>query len=153
VASNPDFRDLFSALSDAGARFIVVGAHAVMYYTVPRYTKDLDVWVEPTEENARRVHAALMAFGAPMADLTVDDLAVPGTIFQVGVEPNRVDVLTSIEGVEFSEAWGRRVHSTYEGVPTAILGISDLLTNKQAVNRDQDRIDVANLRAALSRKR
>ena len=153
MVSNRDFKDLFSALSAADARFIVVGAHAVMVYTVPRYTKDLDVWVEPTPDNARRVHAALVAFGAPMSDLGVDDLAVPGTIFQMGVEPNRIDVVTSIDGVDFADAWGRTTHSTYDGVPIRILGIADLLTNKKLVNRDQDRIDVAKLEAELRRKR
>ena len=151
--SNRDFKDLFSALSAAGARFIVVGAHAVMLYTVPRYTKDLDVWVEPTPDNARRVHAALVAFGAPMVDLSVDDLAVPGTIFQMGVEPNRIDVVTSIDGVDFADAWDRTTASTYDSVPIRILGIADLLTNKKLVNRDQDRIDVAKLEAELRRKR
>ena len=153
MASNPDFKDLFSALSAADARFIVVGAHAVMCYTAPRYTKDLDVWVEPTGENAGRVYGALVVFGAPMADLTTADLAVPGTIFQMGVEPNRVDVITSIEGVDFVGAWNRRIHSTYDGIPIAILSIADLLTNKRLVNRDQDRIDVAKLEAALAGKR
>jgi hypothetical protein len=100
VASNRDFKDLFSALSVADARFLVVGAHAVMLYTAPRYTKDLDIWVEPTRENAERVHAALIAFGAPMSDLAVGDLAELGTIFQMGVEPNRIDVITSIDGVD-----------------------------------------------------
>ena|SRR5450432_1445953 len=120
-----------------------------MRYTAPRYTKDLHVWVEPTPENARRVHAALIAFGAPMSDLGMDDLAVAGTIFQIGVEPNRIDVITSIDGVEFAGAWDRSTQSTYDGIPIQILGISDLLTNKRLVNRDQDRIDVAKLEGAL----
>ncbi len=145
MASNPDFKDLFSALSAAGARFIVVGAHAVMFYTAPRYTKDMDVWVEPSRDNAERVHHALAGFGAPMSDLSVDDLAIPGTIFQMGVEPNRIDVTTSIDGVEFSEAWLARAVSTYDGVPIAILGMAELLKNKRLVGRDQDRLDVAGL--------
>ncbi len=152
MASNRDFKDLFSALSAADARFLVVGAHAVMLYTAPRYTKDLDVWVEPTRENAERVHAALIAFGAPMSDLTVEDLAEVGTIFQMGVEPNRIDVVTSIDGVEFPGAWDRSTSSTYDGVFIRLLGIADLLANKKLVNRDQDRIDVARLEAELRRK-
>ena len=152
MASNRDFKDLFSALSVADARFLVVGAHAVMLYTAPRYTKDLDIWVEPTRENAERVHAALIAFGAPMSDLAVGDLAELGTIFQMGVEPNRIDVLTSIDGVEFFGAWERSTASTYDGVPIRLLGIADLLANKKRVNRDQDRIDVARLEAELRRK-
>jgi hypothetical protein len=145
MATNPDFRDLLSALSAEGADFIVVGAHAVMFYTSPRYTKDLDIWVRPTRENAERVHRALRAFGAPMADLSADDLAIPGTIFQIGIAPNRIDILTSIDAVTFDDAWARRSSSTYGGVPIALLSVEDLLANKRAVGRRQDLFDVERL--------
>lgn len=145
MATNPDFKDLFSALYDEGVEFIVVGAHAVMYYTEPRYTKDLDVWVRPTLANAERAHRALIKFGAPMADLSVEDLSLPGTIFQIGVAPNRIDVITSIDGVAFDEAWPRRVRSSYGLVPIAILSIADLRTNKRAVGRPQDKLDLDKL--------
>jgi hypothetical protein len=138
VATNHDFKDLFSALSAAGADFLLVGGHAVMFYTVPRFTKDLDIWVRPTLENARRVHAALSQYGAPMADLTIDDLAVPGTIFQIGVAPNRIDVVTAIDGVDFDGAWTRRTASTYDGIPISILSKPDLVANKRAVGRELD---------------
>jgi hypothetical protein len=141
MATNPDFRDLLSALCGEGAEFLVVGAHAVMFFTAPRYTKDLDLWTRPTRPNAERVHRALARFGAPLADLTVDDLAVAGTIFQIGVAPNRIDVVTSIEGVSFADAWPRRVASTYGGIPIQLLSLEDLLTNKRAVGRPQDMID------------
>jgi hypothetical protein len=145
MATNPDFKDLFSALYSAAAEFIVVGAHAVMYFTEPRYTKDLDVWIRPTVDNGTRVYRALAAFGAPMSDLTLEDLSVPGTIFQIGVAPNRIDVLTSIEGVDFDSAWARRVASTYGGVPIALLSLPDLLVNKRAVGRPQDQLDLEKL--------
>jgi hypothetical protein len=148
MPANPDFRDLLSELSAAGAEFIVVGAHAVMFYTEPRYTKDFDVWVRPTPENAKRVRAALAAFGAPLADLSEDDLASPGTIFQIGVEPNRIDVITSIEAVAFEAAWTRRVPSTYGGVPISLLALEDLIVNKTHVGRDQDKLDVQKLERA-----
>ena len=151
MAINRDFRDLFSALCDAGADFIVVGAHAVMVHTEPRYTKDLDIWVRPTAENAQRVLAALRHFGAPLSDLTESDLAIAGTIFQIGVAPNRIDVLTSIDAVEFQDAWARRVPTRYDDVPISILSIDDLLTNKRAVNRLQDQIDVERLERAKRR--
>jgi hypothetical protein len=99
MPTNPDFRDLLSALNAAGAEFLVVGAHAVMLHTSPRYTKDLDVWVRPSKENARRVREALAAFGAPVADLTEEDLAAEGTTFQMGVARNRIDILTSVEAL------------------------------------------------------
>ena len=150
MAVNPDFRDLFSALFDEGAEFIVVGAHAVMFFTEPRYTKDLDVWVRPSKANAERVHRALERFGAPLSDLTVEDLAVPGTVFQIGVAPNRIDVLTSIEAVDFEPAYPRASVSTYGGVTIRLLSPEDLVTNKRAVGRKQDELDVEKLIAALA---
>ncbi|MEZ4301209.1 MAG: DUF6036 family nucleotidyltransferase [Polyangiaceae bacterium] len=148
---NPDFRDLFAALSARAAEFLVVGGHAVMLYTQPRYTKDLDVWVRPTLENAERVHRALSDFGAPLTNVTVEDFATPGTIFQIGIAPNRVDVLTTLEGLDFEHAWQARTSSTYGGVPIGVLAAEDLITNKQAVARPQDLIDVAALRRALEK--
>lgn len=145
MAANPDFKDLFVALSAERVEYIVVGAHAVMVHTEPRYTKDLDVWVRPTRDNAERAHRALASFGAPMHDLSVDDLHVPGTIFQIGIAPNRIDVLTSIEAVSFDDAWSRRLERTYDGVPISTLSVDDLITNKRAVGRPQDLIDVDKL--------
>lgn len=145
MPANPDFRDLFVELSAAGAEFLVVGAHAVMFYTVPRYTKDLDIWVRPTRDNAQRVYRALAAFGAPLDALTEDDLAIPGTIFQIGMAPNRIDILTSIQGVDFETAWQRRVLSTYGDAAIQLLSRADLLANKRAVGRPQDLLDIAHL--------
>jgi hypothetical protein len=145
MATNPDFNDLLSALSAEGAEFLIVGAHAVMFYTAPRYTKDLDIWIHSTPENAERVYRALRSFGAPLSDLTAADLATAGTIFQIGVAPNRIDILTSLDAVSFEEAWQRRSASTYGGVPIAILSVQDLLTNKRAVGRKQDLLDVERL--------
>lgn len=149
MAANPDFKDLFVALSAELADFIVVGAHAVMVHTEPRYTKDLDVWVRPTRENAERVHRALGAFGAPVDDLTVNDLAIPGTIFQIGMAPNRIDIVTSIDAVSFETAWDKRLQRSYDGVPIAMLSVEDLITNKKAVGRPQDLIDVEKLTKAV----
>jgi hypothetical protein len=145
VATNPDFRDLFVALSDAGAEYLVVGAHAVMFYTEPRSTKDIDVWVRPDADNGARVYRALAAFGAPLYDVTPDDFSVPGTIFQIGVAPNRIDVITSIDAVDFEEAWSTRVATAYGGAPIHLLSRDLLLRNKKAVNRLQDQLDVERL--------
>ena len=143
---NPDFRDLFSELNGADVRFLVIGAHAVIYYAAPRYTKDLDVWTEPTPDNARRTHQALARFGAPMESLAVEDLATPGTIFQIGIEPNRIDIVTEVKGLTFESAWKRRVQSSYGDVPISILGLDELLLNKEAVGRPQDLLDVESLK-------
>lgn len=146
--TNPDFSELLSALNDAGAEFIVVGAHAVMVYTTPRYTKDLDVWTKPTAENAARVHRALAAFGAPLHDLSVEDLASVGTIFQIGVAPNRIDVITSVDALEFEPCYERALRSTYGTIPIRILAKADLIQNKKAAGRKQDLLDVENLELA-----
>jgi hypothetical protein len=110
---NRDFRDLFAALNDARAEYLVVGAHALAAHGHVRATKDIDVWIRSDPENAARVHQALDAFGAPLANLSPADLASPGIVFQIGVAPNRIDILTMISGVTFEEAWPARVKSRY----------------------------------------
>jgi hypothetical protein len=105
----------------------VVGAHAVMVHTEPRYTKDLAIWVRPTPDNAKRVLAALRVFSAPLWDLTEQDLCTKGVVFQIGMEPNRIDILTAIDGVEFEVAWKRRIKSFYDQVPINLLSIQDLI--------------------------
>jgi len=142
---NRDFEEMFSALSVEGVEFLVVGAHAVMVHTEPRFTKDLDIWVRPTPQNAERVLRALARFGAPIADLVRDDLTVAGTIFQIGIAPNRIDVTTGIDGVRFDEAWPRRVQSSYGKIAIAILGKGDLIRNKRATGRPQDLLDLERL--------
>lgn len=144
---NPDFEELLSALSAERAEFLVVGAYAVTHHTEPRYTKNLDVWVRPTPANARRVFQALKRFGAPVKNLRVRDLHTPGIIFQIGVEPNRIDVLTEVDGVDFDEAWTRRAHGHLGRCDVAFLSVTDLIANKRRVGRPQDLLDVAKLRA------
>ena len=143
---NPDFRDLLRALCDAEARFLVIGAYAVSIHAEPRATGDLDIWVEPTAENARRVYAALQRFGAPLHDLTVGDLAVTDVVFQIGLPPRRIDILTSITGVTFAEAWPDRVEATYGDVRFPVIGLGALLRNKQALGRPKDLLDIDLLR-------
>jgi hypothetical protein len=151
MAVNPDFRDLFSELNTAEARFLVVGAHAVSYYSVPRYTKDLDILIGCDPVNAQRVMAALGRFGAPLDRLEVEDLSTPDTIFQIGVEPNRIDLLTSVDGVDFDAAWERRETTTYGEVPIAVLSLDDLIEAKRAAGRPQDRLDLSFLEKARHR--
>ncbi len=136
---------------DREVEFLVVGAHAVMFHTEPRYTKDIDVWVRPEIDNARRALRGLAAFGAPLSDLRAEDLVKPGTIFQMGVAPSRVDILTSLDALDFATAGARRVPTTYGDIPIAVLSIPDLLANKRSVGRPQDLLDVARLEAAEAR--
>jgi predicted nucleotidyltransferase len=142
VALAADFRDLLRAFVDHEVRFLVVGAYALAVLGRPRATGDLDLWVDATSRNAARVHAALGAFGAPLRDVTVADLAVPGLIFQIGLPPLRIDILTEISGVSFPEAWRRRVRAIFEGVPVWVIGLRDFVANKRATGRLKDLADV-----------
>jgi hypothetical protein len=140
---NRDFVEMLSALSAAGAEYLVVGAHAMAAHGRPRATGDLDVWVRPTSTNAERVWQALVQFGAPLHPLTLADLRGPDTIFQMGVEPCRIDVLTHVDGLEFEKAWANRITVEVSGVRVPVLGRADLLANKKTVGRPQDLADVA----------
>ena len=143
-----DFVEMLSALNVAGAEYLVVGAHALAAHGVPRATGDLDIWVRATPDNARRVLGALREFGAPLFDLSVDDLSQPETVFQIGVVPVRIDLLTSISGVGFEEAWAGRLPGTIEGVAFGVIGREDLLRNKRATGRPKDLLDAETLAAS-----
>ena len=125
-----DFRDLLHAFIDHEVRFLVVGAYALAVHGRPRATGDLDLWVDPTAANAEHAFAALQRFGVPLRDLTPADLATPGVVYQIGLAPLRIDVLTRISGVEFADAWPRRVQARFEDVVVPVLGREDLLANR-----------------------
>lgn len=144
---NPDFRDLLSAFIDARVEFLVVGGYAMAAHRLPRATKDLDLWVRPSVENAPRVLRALDAFGAPRHGLTEMDLRAEGTIYQVGVPPNRVDVITVVDGVSFEDAWQGRTSVDIDGLRIPIIGRAHLVLNKRTVGRPQDLIDADLLEA------
>lgn len=141
---NSDFLDLLQALRDSGARFLVVGAQAMAAHGVPRATGDMDLWVEPTQANARAVWRALLEFGAPVEafDLSVDDFAVGGNVVQVGLPPRRIDLLTSIDGVEFADAWESRLVTPIADCPVPFLAREELLRNKRAAGRPKDLLDI-----------
>ncbi len=148
---NSDFRDLLCEFNAAEVRYLVVGAYAVFAHAEPRYTKDLDIWVDATPENAPRTLAALRRFGAPLTQVTLNDFAVPGITFQMGVEPNRIDVLTQISSVTFDEAWHAKLETRYGDQPVWLLGRAQLLKNKRAVGRPQDLLDIQKIESAKNR--
>ena len=144
-----DFRDLLTSLNAAGVRFLVVGAHALAAHGVPRVTGDLDVWVEPTEANAASVWAALLQFGAPLASLriTQSDFVRPDQVIQIGLPPYRLDLMTAISGVTFTEAWESRLSGALFEVPVAFLGREAFIRNKRASGRPKDLEDLRSLGA------
>lgn len=145
---NEDFRDIVVLLADAGADFVVVGAYALSFHGAPRASGDIDLLVRPTEENAGRVYSALVKFGAPLAAHGVEpgDFAVAGTVYQVGLPPRRIDILTQISGVSFDEAWASRESAEIEGRTVHIIGREAFLKNKLAAGRVKDLADAARLR-------
>lgn len=147
---NPDFSDLLAEFNAYGVECLVVGAHALAAHGVVRATKDMDVWVNPTPANAARVLRAIAAFGAPLHDLTEADLATPGIVFQIGVPPIRIDIVTAIDGVDFASAWNARLITRFAGFETAVLSRRDLIANKKAAGRLQDLADVQRLEALPS---
>ena len=144
---NSDFSELLKTFNAAGVRYLIVGAHAVAYHAEPRFTADFDVWAEPSAENAARVWAALRRYGAPLGTATEADFTNPDTIYQLGVEPNRIDIVMGIDGVSFSTAWRNRVRATFGGIAVCILGKADLIRNKRACGRPQDLLDLQHLTA------
>ena len=141
---NDDFLDMLRALAEAGAEFVVVGAHAMAVHGVPRATGDLDVLVRPEPENAARVLRALRAFGAPVEqhEITEADLATPGLVYQIGLPPRRIDLLTQVSGISFDEAWADRVVVPVTDLEVSFIGRQALIANKRALGRDKDLADL-----------
>ena len=140
---NPDFRDILSAFSEEKVEYMVVGAYALAFHGFPRATGDIDLWIQCSDDNAERVWRALGRFGAPLFDLTLDDLKRPGMVFQIGLAPMRIDILTSIGGVEFIEAQADRRVVEIMGLNVPVIGRAHLLRNKKAAGRPKDLADVA----------
>lgn len=141
-----DFRELLEVLNACGVRYLIVGGYAVMKYTEPRFTKDLELSVASDPENAERTYRALMDFGAPVSDYAPHDFTDEELWFQIGIAPVRVDILLSVLGVSFEEAWSRRVEADFLGAPAHFISREDLIRAKEAAGRPQDRRDVRRLR-------
>lgn len=144
---NEDYRDILAALLGQDVRFLVVGAHALAAHGYLRATADIDIWIDATPENARRVWRALAEFGAPLDDLGIreEDLTRPDVVAQFGLPPNRIDILTGVSGLTFDGAWANRLEEELEGVRVPVLGRTDLIENKRASGREKDRVDVKGL--------
>jgi len=135
-------------LSDAGADYLIVGAYALAAHDRPRATADLDIWVRASADNARRVRRAIESFGMPVDRISVEDLEEPGLVLQFGFPPQRIDVMNSIDGITFDEAWPNRILIDVEGRQHPVIGKDDLIRNKRAAARAQDLVDVAELERA-----
>ena len=140
-----DLREFIELLNSAGVEYLLVGGHAVAFHGYPRFTADIDFFVAVSPENARRIEQVLIAFGFGAIGVSREDFLQPGNVVQLGRPPNRIDLLTSIDGVTFAEAWPNRVPAELDGLPVQLIGKADLLRNKAASGRAQDVADIERL--------
>jgi len=145
MQTNSDFEEMLRAFNDADVRYLIVGAFAVAAFSRPRATGDINLWVDHEPENARRVFRALAQFGAPIDQLDDQTFTEPDIVFQIGIPPIRIDILTGIEGVSFGEAWPKRITGQIGEVSAPIIGRSDLIKNKRASGRPKDLADLERL--------
>lgn len=146
---NSDFSDLLLALNEEAVEYLIVGGYAVIKYTEPRFTKDIDIWVNATTENAERVMRALVKFGAPLSGVSKEDFTDPEAFYQIGVSPMRIDIIMGVDGLEFVDCWPRRKKASWDEIETNFISIHDLMINKEKAGRPQDLIDIENLKTAL----
>jgi hypothetical protein len=139
---NSDLREFIELLNSHNIRYLIVGGFAVAYHGYPRMTGDIDVFLEATEDNARKMEAVLAAFGFAGLGLTAADFLKPNRIIQLGYPPNRIDLHTAISGAGFTEAWDDRAAGKIDGIPVPFIGKRTLLTNKAAAGRPQDKADL-----------
>jgi len=143
---NEDYKEILCVLSKNKARYLVIGAYAMGAYGYVRATGDFDIWVEPSPENSKKIYKALKEFGAPLHQVTPDTFAVEGVVFQIGVAPRRIDIVTGIDGVFFKKAYTSREEFKIEGIKIPFLSKSDLIKNKKATGREKDKLDAKVLR-------
>lgn len=140
-----DFKELLSIFNENRVKYLIIGGYAVSEYCEPRYTKDLDIWVEASDENGQQIYDSLKTFKAPLFELKPSDFAQEGSFYQMGRPPVRVDILMSIEGMSFAEAWEKRNLIDFFGVDASFISIDDLIKSKKLAARPQDLVDVGNL--------
>ena len=148
-----DYEEFVESLNASGARYLIIGAHAVAFHARPRATKDLDLFIEPTPGNAERVLAAIRSFLGSDLGLTVEDLTTPGSIVQLGVAPSRIDLLSRLAGLQdFASAWSSRIDARFGDVEAHYLSLDDLIQEKESAGRDQDRADLRSLRRVRTKR-
>ncbi len=143
---NKDYKEMLQILSDNKVRFLVVGAYAMGVYGYPRATGDFDIWVEVSSENSEKIYRSLSQFGAPLSDITKTTFCEEGIIFQIGVAPRRIDIITKIDGVDFKKAYSDKQEVEIEDITIPFLSKEDLIKNKESTGREKDKLDAKYLR-------
>ena len=143
---NSDYKEMLSILSEEKVKFLIVGAFALGSYGYPRATGDIDIWVEASSVNAKKIIKSLVRFGAPMADIIADDFEKKGIVFQIGIAPRRIDIITDIDGVDFDKAYLNKQIVKIQDISVPIIAIDDLIKNKESTGREKDVLDVKMLK-------
>ena len=147
-----DYEELLELFNKNKVKYCIIGAYALAFYARPRYTKDIDILVENSIENARRILKALQEFGFGSLQLSEQDFTESGQIIQLGYEPVRIDLITSIRGIDFQQIWKNRATGKFGQQQVFFIGMDDLIASKQISNRSQDRVDLEMLQEVLNRK-
>ena len=147
---NEDYKEMLQILLDLKVEFIVVGAYALAAHGFPRATGDIDIWVNPDEKNSKKVYKALASFGAPISEIREDEFSQPGIIFQIGVAPRRIDLITKINAVEFEEADSDKIIVDIDDLKIPVLSIDKLIKNKMATGREKDLLDAKLLKQRMT---
>lgn len=147
---NEDYKEMLQSLLDQKVEFIIVGAYALAAHGFPRATGDMDVWIKPNEKNSKKVYKVLARFGAPINEIREDEFSQPGLIFQIGVVPRRIDIITKIDAVEFDEADSDKIFVDIDDLKIPVLSIDKLIKNKMATGREKDLLDAKLLKKRMS---
>ncbi len=148
-----DYRDMLFALLDENVEFLIVGGFAVSHHGRARATEDIDIWVRPSPDNVAKLWRGLLRFRAPLADVKPEDFLSPDLVFQIGRPPQRIDLITDVDGLDFESAWRRRVHNEVDGRAIPVISLPDLLANKAASGRSQDLADLDWFQRMLARQK
>jgi predicted nucleotidyltransferase len=143
---NEDYKEMLQLLSEEQVDFIVVGAYALGAHGYPRATGDIDIWVKPNNTNSRKLYKALARFGAPLEQIEIHDFSMEGIIFQIGVIPRRIDIITKIDGVTYDEADEDKIAVEVEGLMVPVISLDKLIKNKMATGREKDELDIKTLK-------
>ena len=143
---NEDYKEMLRILLNNKVKFLVVGAYAMGAYGYPRATGDIDIWVEASLENSEKIYQSLLEFGAPLSEITKMTFCEEGIVFQIGVAPRRIDIITKIEGVDFKEADSDRQEIGIEDIKIPFISKENLIKNKESTGREKDKLDVKYLR-------
>lgn len=143
---NEDYKEMLQILLDNEVKFLIVGAYAMGAYGYPRATGDFDIWVDTSIENSKKIYKSLFEFGVPISDITENTFTEKGIVFQIGVAPRRIDIVTHIDGVNFEEAYRTKEIINIENLPLPFISKENLIKNKQSTGREKDKLDIKYLK-------